>query len=76
MANKLTNKHQSEMDGDNTAKPPMTVQHALQSALQDGPNPLCIDLYDRSEEGQLRSSNGVYTRHFSARANRSYGVAR
>ncbi len=36
--------------------------HALQEALRDGPNPLCIDLYDRSDEGQLRSSNGVYMR--------------
>jgi hypothetical protein len=36
--------------------------HALQLALRDGPNPLCIDLFDRSAEGHLRSSNSGYLR--------------
>ena len=41
----------------------LTAQHALESALRDGPNPLCIDLYDRAAEGVLRSSNSTYMRH-------------
>ena len=34
----------------------------LTSALRGGPDPLCIDVDDRSAEGQLRSSNGAYMR--------------
>src|SRR4029453_4516141 len=33
---------------------------ALQAALRDGHDPLCIDLYDQSAEAQLRSSNSAY----------------